>query len=121
MPIRLKDSEHFKWCETAGGLPLAEARSFGGVLYVMVCPLCGCFHEIKGIGQITPRCLLREYAHQQREHGQTSAWISLYNRWLKLYPLAAEHTVIFAATADMLAGLEGELLPERINADPVLP
>ena len=108
MPMRLKSCETtFKWQLGPSNLPICEVKMFGGIPYALICPLCGCFHELKQPGGvIKPRCLLREYAGQKRIHGQAAPWQTIYDRWLKLHPEATDHTLIYVMTADQIRALD---------------
>ena len=116
MHVRLKAATKFEWlADDTTGLPLAAVATFGGVPYVLICPLCGCIHELRGqpfdqIGQeatVKPRCLLREFAGQPRSIGQRTPWQTIYEGWLSKHPKAAGHSAIRAVFVGAGADLRG--------------
>lgn len=116
MPIRLKAAAKFQWAEL-DGLPVAHVATFGGIAYVLVCPLCSCCHELPGQtftrkGQqrtVEPRCLLREFATSSK----AAPWHKLYSDWTAKHPVAKEHTEVCAVfigkAADLPAAYAGYL------------
>jgi hypothetical protein len=99
MPIRSADYQaRFTWQLSESGAPIADVCLIGGIPYVTVCPLCSCYHEIRGPvadGQaITPRCLLREFAAGGRVVGQHTGWITMLRDWQTEHPDAAAHDQI---------------------------
>ena len=85
MPFKLPDEQkRYRWNLSADGLPVGKVERWGNIPYLLVCPLCGMLHEIRGgstltIGEFEPACIVKQ-THK-----------TVYAEWIAKYPQAADY------------------------------
>jgi hypothetical protein len=86
MPFKIEaEQKHFAFALSPDGLPVGTVEKWGGIPYLLCCPLCGMLHQIIGgsaltIGEYEPRCIIRQ-THK-----------TVYVDWVSKYPQAAQYT-----------------------------
>lgn len=85
MPFKVPDAQQrFRFTLSPAELPVGKVERWGNGLWLIVCPLCGCLHDVTRLGdratEYEPACIVRQ-THPQ-----------VYRRWLVLHPLAADYT-----------------------------
>lgn len=98
MPIRLSNRKSFTWRETDDGKPIAVCARFGAVVYTLICPGCGCMHEIRAdvtgdSFDIEANCLLRKLAGMSQAYTPVN-WRRIYDDWCSKYPQARDVTTM---------------------------
>lgn len=84
----------FSWQTDDSGLPIGEAVNLAGHLWLITCPRCSCWHEIKSAGVIEPACLLPEIANGRHKFGAPAHWKTIYDAWIAQHPEALDTTQI---------------------------
>jgi hypothetical protein len=85
MPFKIiAEQKAFTFTLSEAALPVGKVERWGGIPYLLCCPLCGMLHEIRGgstltLGEYEPACIVKQ-THP-----------AAYSRWLASFPMAADY------------------------------